>query len=76
MADDHGTVAGETALGRVEDVLDHRSPGDLVQHLGQLRLHPGALAGGEDDDVVCRSCCECSARSAVQISDSRHDSSR
>ena len=26
-------------------------PADLVQDLGQLRLHPGALAGGQYDDV-------------------------
>ena len=47
-------VAGETRLGGPEHVLDHRPAGDRVQHLGQLRLHPRALAGGQDDDVSIR----------------------
>ena len=34
---------------RVDDVADHRRPGDLVQHLGARRFEAGALAGGEDD---------------------------
>ena len=33
----------------LEDVADHAAPGDRVQHLHGLGLHPGAAAGGEDD---------------------------
>ena len=43
--------AGDSDSGRPEDLFDHRAPGDRVQHLGQGRLHPGSLPGGEDDDV-------------------------
>ena len=34
---------------RVEHVIDHRPAADRHQHLGQLGLHPGALAGRQDD---------------------------
>ena len=51
MADDDGRRARADGGGAVEDVLDHRLPGDAVQHFGQRGLHPRALAGGENDDV-------------------------
>ena len=31
------------------DVVDHRPPAELVEHLRARALHPRALAGGEDD---------------------------
>ena len=34
-----------------EHAFDERQAADLVQDLRQLRLHPGALPGGQDDDV-------------------------
>ena len=34
---------------RVDDVADHRPAAHLVQDLGLFRLHPLALAGGQDD---------------------------
>ena len=41
---------------RGEHVLEHRAAGEAVQHLRQgRRLHPGALARGEDDDREGRS---------------------
>ena len=53
-----GRVANDERRGRgvkrgraVEDAVDERASGDLVQHLGQLGLHPRALAGGQNDDV-------------------------
>ena len=43
--------AGATMLlaARI-DVAEQRASGDLVQHLGQLRLEARALAGGENGD--------------------------
>jgi hypothetical protein len=35
----------------IEDVAEQGAAGERMQHLGPLGLHPGALAGGEDDDV-------------------------
>jgi hypothetical protein len=32
-----------------QDVADHGPPGDRVEHLHRLGLHPGAATGGEDD---------------------------
>ena len=32
-----------------EQVAEHRSPGNRMHHLVQIRFHPRALAGGEDD---------------------------
>jgi hypothetical protein len=36
---------------RGDDLGQHRSPGDRLQHLGPGRAHALAFAGGEDDDV-------------------------
>ncbi|MNV03859.1 hypothetical protein D3C71_941420 [compost metagenome] len=35
----------------IDDVGEHRAPGDRLQYLGQGRFHALASAGGEDDDV-------------------------
>ena len=48
--DDRHALRGER-LSRAEDVVNHRHAGHPVQHLGQVGLHAGPLAGGEDDDV-------------------------
>ncbi len=42
-------AAGSSGSQRVDDMADHRLPGDLVQHLGARGFEAGALAGGEDD---------------------------
>ena len=34
---------------RVDQVQQHRAAGDRVEDLVQVRLHPRALAGSEDD---------------------------
>ena len=49
VADDDDRDLGVQSGGRGEDVAQQGSPEDPVQHLGQGRLHAGALAGGEDD---------------------------
>ena len=36
-------------LGRIDGVIQHGAMADAVQHLGQRRLHPRALACGQDD---------------------------
>ena len=50
VPDDDDGVLGVQAGGRGEDVAEHRASGEAVQDLGGAGLHPGALAGGEDDD--------------------------
>ncbi|GAA2950940.1 hypothetical protein GCM10010518_42120 [Kitasatospora cinereorecta] len=50
MADDHHEVLGAELTGGGDDMSDERAPGDLVQDLGGLRLHAGALTRCEDDD--------------------------
>ncbi len=44
------TRLGSHRLHRGQHVADHAAPADRVQHLHGLRLHPGAAAGGQDDD--------------------------
>ena len=47
----HHHRAGRRKFGGAgQQMLDHRPPGDRVQHLVQLAFHAGALAGGEGDD--------------------------
>ena len=41
---------GCTCLDRRQHVADHAPPRHRVQHLHGLGLHPGAAAGGQDDD--------------------------
>lgn len=50
VADDHDEVLGRQLAGGRDDMSDERAPGDLVQNLGGLRLHAGALTRCEDDD--------------------------
>ena len=51
MADDAEDVGGgDDAAGGTDDVFEQRTSRDLVQHLGELRLEAGALAGGENGD--------------------------
>jgi hypothetical protein len=45
---DHDRL-GPGSSSRVDHVTDHRLAADFVQHLGLFRLHPFALAGGQDD---------------------------
>ena len=46
----HGDdVRGVEGASRRENVPDERNARERVQHLGRLRLHARALAGGEDD---------------------------
>jgi hypothetical protein len=37
------------ASARIDDRTHHRTIAHWVNDLGQVRLHPGAFAGGEDD---------------------------
>ena len=39
---------------KTEDVVDEGPSGGLMQDLGQLRLHPAALAGRQNDHVKVR----------------------
>ena len=48
-ADDHNQATRCRRLGSRQTVVEQRSPAQRVQHLGQIRLHTGALAGGEND---------------------------
>ena len=41
---------------RVQGVRQHAAAGQRVQHLGDVGLHPGARAGGQDDDGGFASC--------------------
>lgn len=50
VADDHDEVLRVQLAGGGDDMSDERAPGDLVQDLGGLRLHTGALTRCEDDD--------------------------
>jgi len=45
-ADNHGEAIGFLAPREGQHMTEHRQTGDLVQHLGQCRLHARALAGG------------------------------
>ena len=51
VPDNDGDRCRRDGLGGAQDVLNHRPTGNLVQDLGQLRLHARALAGREHDDV-------------------------
>ena len=50
VADDDDEMPGVELTGGGDDMSDERAPGDLVQDLGGLRLHTGALTRCEDDD--------------------------
>ena len=51
VADDQRDARRLQCRGGPDHALDDRQAANLVQDLGQLRLHPGALAGGQDNDV-------------------------
>ena len=42
----------------LQHVADHGFAADVVEHLGQLGLHAGALAGGENHNVKWRHRCD------------------
>ncbi len=50
VAHDHTDVLGPGGARRPDGVADQGDPADRVQDLGSRGLHPGALAGSEDDD--------------------------
>lgn len=50
VADHHHKVLGFQRTGRLDGVAEHRTAGELVQHLRGGRLHPGARTGRHDDD--------------------------
>ena len=41
--------AAPSRIERIDQVEQHRPPGDRVEHLVQVGLHPRAHAGGQDD---------------------------
>ena len=49
----------------VDHVREHRPASQRLQHLGQGRFHPLALAGGEDHDVQGRTHAQCSGDAQV-----------
>ena len=49
IADHDDDPLAAERLGGVDGVIQHGAAADRVQHLGQGRLHPRALAGGEND---------------------------
>ena len=51
MADDDHDLVGVQRPGAVEHMREHRAPGNGVQDLGKIGLHPLAKAGGEYDDI-------------------------
>src|SRR5690606_32713868 len=53
-----GTVTNNQHFGghrelidRPQDMFDQRQARQVMQHLGKGRLHPGAFAGGQDNNV-------------------------
>ena len=51
MAVDHADALRLQSCARRRDMREQRLAGQRMQHLGQVRMHALALAGGEDDDV-------------------------
>jgi hypothetical protein len=51
VADNHNDRRVLKRVGRAQHVLDQWETAGRMQHLRLLGLHPGPLAGGEDDDV-------------------------
>ena len=47
--DDDGAL-GLDGAGGGQGVGEEGDAGERVQHLGEVGVHPGALAGGEQDD--------------------------
>ena len=50
VAGDEDGALGLERAGGGEGVGEQRRGGERVQHLGQVGVHPRALAGGEHDD--------------------------
>ena len=50
VAGDDDDAGGLQRLGGPQGMGDQRGPGQGMQDLGQVGIHPGALPGGEDDD--------------------------
>ena len=53
---DHHDDAVEYLLAACQQVAQHGAAGDLVQRLGQRRLHARAEAGGQDHGGACHRC--------------------
>ena len=51
MPDHHGNGRGPRHFDGPEDVLEERDAEDGMEDLGPPALHPGALAGGQDDGL-------------------------
>ena len=51
VTDDEGRRGRAELATKLDDLADHREPGDRVDELRQTRLHPRALASGEDHDA-------------------------
>ncbi|OIQ86786.1 hypothetical protein GALL_313750 [mine drainage metagenome] len=54
VADDDDAALRVELRGGIQHVREQRAPGQRLQHLGPRRLHAGALAGREHDDVQRR----------------------
>ncbi len=51
VTDDHHRGRRAQGSHRLENPSDQGPAGRNMRHLGEIRLHPLALAGGEDDDM-------------------------
>src|SRR5215204_7562768 len=51
MTNNNGDTCGLQPVGSSEDVFQERLARDLMEHLGQIRFHSGALASGQHDYV-------------------------
>ena len=51
MPDHHLDALRLQAARSVDHMPEHGLVGDRMQHLGQIRTHPRALAGGQNDDI-------------------------
>jgi hypothetical protein len=51
VADDNDYRSRGQGIRRLDDLLDHGTPGDGMKDLRQRRLHSRSLPGGENDNV-------------------------
>lgn len=51
VADHHAQALGLEPPRRVQDMGQQRPARERMQHLGNVGMHPLALAGGEDDNL-------------------------
>ena len=63
--DDDGQLVGNLR-GQIDDVVDDRPSRSAMQHLDRRRFHPGAEAGGKDDDFEVVAHCSFRIRSRVR----------